>query len=64
MFGANAPKLTRMIIEELKVEQAVMAGDKERDSVWDVWELSPDEKVTKSLIRIITKIFCNRFQSY
>lgn len=45
MFGANAPKLTRTIIEELKTEQSVMAGEKTRDTFWEVTELSPDEQV-------------------
>lgn len=45
MFGANSPKLTRMIIDELKTEQAVMAGEKDRETIWEVTELSPDEQV-------------------
>lgn len=45
MFGASAPKLTRLIIDELKLEQAITAGEKERETVWEVTQLSPDEQV-------------------
>lgn len=47
MFGAYAPKLTRMIIDELKMEQTVMEGEKQRVTFWEITDLSPDEQVRK-----------------
>lgn len=45
MFGANAPKLTQMIIDELKMEQGILAGEQNREVVWEVTDLAPDEQV-------------------
>lgn len=44
MFGANAPKLTRLITEELKREQAIREGLKTRQEM-DIMELAPEEQV-------------------
>lgn len=64
MFGANAPKLTRMISDELKIEQAVIAGEKQRDTVWEVTDLFPDEKVLeniKILVLVTTEELVNKW---
>lgn len=52
MFGANAPKLTNMIIDELKMEQAVLAGEKQRETYWEITDLSPDEQVYQIRINL------------
>ncbi|GJQ67182.1 hypothetical protein Trydic_g8092 [Trypoxylus dichotomus] len=44
MFGANAPKLTRLIIDELKREEAIREGLKTREEM-DIMELAPEEQV-------------------
>lgn len=45
MFGADAPKLTRLIIEELKNEQLVISGEKDREYIQEITTLSPEEEV-------------------
>lgn len=44
MFGANAPKLTKLITDELKREEGVREGTKVRHEM-DLLELSPEEQV-------------------
>ncbi|KAI4466124.1 nme/nm23 family member 8 [Holotrichia oblita] len=44
MFGANAPKLTRLIIDELKKEEAIREGTRTRHEM-DLMELAPEEQV-------------------
>lgn len=44
MFGANAPKLTRLIIDELKREEAIREGIKTRHEM-NILELAPEEQV-------------------
>jgi len=45
MFGADAPKLTRLISDELKKEQAQQAGQPTDRNPLEVTELAPEEKV-------------------
>lgn len=43
MFGPNAPRLMRMIVQEVKQEQDVQAGLKERVTR-AITDISPEEK--------------------
>lgn len=44
MFGANAPKLIRMITEELKKETEVREGTTERKEVKEIEEFADEEQ--------------------
>ncbi|XP_074042871.1 uncharacterized protein [Leptinotarsa decemlineata] len=44
MFGANAPKLTRLIIEELNNEKLAASGEKKRDNILEVTDMTDVEK--------------------
>nr|CAI5853383.1 unnamed protein product [Callosobruchus analis] len=44
MFGANSPKLTRLILAELKKEQAIQAGEIPREEGREVTELFEEEQ--------------------
>ncbi|CAB3376207.1 Hypothetical predicted protein [Cloeon dipterum] len=46
MFGANAPRLCRMILDELAKETAVLNGEGERMTI-PFNELTPEEKIRK-----------------
>lgn len=43
MYGANAPKLTKVITDELKIQQMVDEGTYNRSKVLDISERAPDE---------------------
>ncbi|CAG9823404.1 unnamed protein product [Phaedon cochleariae] len=43
MFGADAPKLTRLIMEELKNEQLVASGEKIRENIMEITEMTEVE---------------------
>ncbi|KAG5889777.1 hypothetical protein JTB14_036393 [Gonioctena quinquepunctata] len=43
MFGANSPKLTRLILAELKNEQLEVAGERMRDKIAEITELTQEE---------------------
>lgn len=45
MFGADAPKLTKLISDELKKEQAQQAGQPTDRNPLEVTELAPEEEV-------------------
>lgn len=53
MFGANAPKLARLIVEEIKNEQQVASGEKERETIWEITEMAPEELVKYNLSNYI-----------
>lgn len=44
MFGANAPKLTRMITDEIKKENEVQAGTTERRDMREIDEYADEEQ--------------------
>lgn len=45
MFGADAPKLTRLILGELKKEQSAQAGQPTDRVLLEVTEMAEEEKV-------------------
>lgn len=43
MYGANAPKLTQLITEELRIQKMVEEGSHIRENVMEVTDRAPDE---------------------
>lgn len=46
-FGANAPKLVKIITDELNREQEVREGTGVRDEVMEITDLADEEKVSR-----------------
>ncbi|KAJ8942898.1 hypothetical protein NQ314_009873 [Rhamnusium bicolor] len=58
LFGANVPKLTRILIEEIRKENMAHSGQKERDFMMEITDLTEEEQVradAEEAIRLAAK---------
>lgn len=55
MFGADAPKLTRLLIEELKLETLTSTGDQERPTKMEITDLADEEQTRHEAAENIAK---------
>lgn len=53
MFGANAPKLIRMVTEEIRKENEVIAGTSERRDVKEIDEFADEEQERYDVVNAI-----------
>lgn len=55
MFGADAPKLTRLLIAELQLEKEAASGTQERPLAMEITDLAEEEQVRHEAAETIAK---------